>query len=93
MMPPPTHLLVAAVRLYQWTLRPFIGAHCRFEPSCSHYAIEALRRHGPARGTALAAGASCAATPGTPAASTPCRPPRSPSAGPACRCHPKAMTP
>ncbi|HYZ60935.1 MAG TPA: membrane protein insertion efficiency factor YidD, partial [Acetobacteraceae bacterium] len=35
--------LVVLVRLYQWTLRPFIGAHCRFEPSCSEYAIEALR--------------------------------------------------
>ena len=42
------------VRVYQWTLRPFIGAHCRFEPSCSHYAIDALRTHGPIRGTGLA---------------------------------------
>ncbi len=48
-------LLILLVRLYQWTLRPFIGAHCRFEPSCSHYAIEALHRHGAARGTVLAA--------------------------------------
>ena len=47
--------LVLLVRLYQWTLRPFIGAHCRYEPSCSHYAIEALRRHGPVRGAGLAA--------------------------------------
>ncbi len=46
--------LVMVVRLYQWTLRPFIGAHCRFEPSCSHYAVDALRLHGPLRGTALA---------------------------------------
>lgn len=50
-----TTLLVLLVRAYQWTLRPFIGAQCRFEPSCSHYAIEALRRHGAARGSALAA--------------------------------------
>ncbi len=48
--------LVLLVRVYQWTLRPLIGAHCRFEPSCSHYAVEALRRHGPVRGGALAAG-------------------------------------
>ena len=47
--------LVLLVRLYQWTLRPFIGAQCRFEPSCSEYAIEALRRHGAVRGTGLAA--------------------------------------
>jgi putative membrane protein insertion efficiency factor len=48
-------VLILLVRLYQWTLRPFIGAHCRFEPSCSHYAIEALQRHGPVGGTWLAA--------------------------------------
>lgn len=47
-------LLAFAVRVYQWTLRPFIGAHCRFEPSCSHYAIEALQQHGAARGSWLA---------------------------------------
>jgi uncharacterized protein len=46
---------IAAVRLYQWTIRPIIGAHCRFWPSCSEYAVEALRVHGAARGTALAA--------------------------------------
>ena len=48
-------VLVFLVRVYQWTLRPFIGANCRFEPSCSHYAIEALNRHGALRGGALSA--------------------------------------
>lgn len=48
-------LLVLLVRTYQWTLRPFIGAQCRFEPSCSHYAIEALHQHGALRGAALSA--------------------------------------
>ena len=47
--------LVLLVRTYQWTLRPFIGPQCRFEPSCSHYAVTALRLHGPLRGTGLAA--------------------------------------
>ncbi len=47
--------LTGAVRAYQWTVRPIIGAHCRFEPSCSHYAIAALASHGALRGTALAA--------------------------------------
>lgn len=47
-------LLVICVQIYQWTLRPFIGANCRFEPSCSVYAIEALRTHGAVRGSVLA---------------------------------------
>lgn len=45
--------LRGAVVAYQWTLRPLIGANCRFEPSCSHYALEALSRHGAARGSLL----------------------------------------
>jgi len=48
-------MLAGAVRAYQWTIRPIIGAQCRFEPSCSHYAIEALAMHGALRGSALAA--------------------------------------
>jgi hypothetical protein len=47
-------VLSAGVVAYQWTLRPVIGAHCRFEPSCSHYALEALSRHGAVRGSLLA---------------------------------------
>ncbi len=46
---------VGAVKTYQWTVRPLIGPHCRFWPSCSDYAIEALRRHGAAQGSAMAA--------------------------------------
>jgi putative membrane protein insertion efficiency factor len=45
---------IAAVRAYQWTVRPVIGPHCRFWPSCSDYAIEALRTHGAARGAIMA---------------------------------------
>ena len=52
-MSAPAMLLGAAVRVYQWTLRPFIGAHCRYEPSCSHYAIAALADHGALRGGLL----------------------------------------
>ena len=50
----PAEILAGAVRVYQLTLRGVIGSHCRFEPSCSHYAIEALHTHGALRGTALA---------------------------------------
>ena len=54
-MTPTAHLAVGAIRTYQWTLRPLIGPNCRFWPSCSDYAIEAVRTHGAARGSALAA--------------------------------------
>jgi putative membrane protein insertion efficiency factor len=46
--------LTAVIRLYQWTIRPLIGANCRFEPSCSHYAIQALSSHGAWHGGLLA---------------------------------------
>ena len=48
-------VLVLVIWVYQWTLRPFIGAHCRFEPHCSAYAIEALQSHGACAGSILAA--------------------------------------
>ena len=48
-------MAVALVRTYQWTVRPLIGANCRFWPSCSEYAVEAFRGHGALRGGGLAA--------------------------------------
>ncbi len=38
--------MIFCIRLYQRLLSPLLGAHCRFQPTCSQYAIEALRRHG-----------------------------------------------
>jgi uncharacterized protein len=49
------HVGIGVVRVYQWTVRPFIGSHCRFWPSCSEYAVEALRVHGAVRGSMMAA--------------------------------------
>lgn len=49
----PAEIAVGIVRAYQWTIRPVIGANCRFWPSCSDYAIEAFRTHGALRGGAL----------------------------------------
>jgi uncharacterized protein len=43
------------IRVYQWTLSPMLGARCRFYPSCSCYAHEAIERHGALAGTWLAA--------------------------------------
>lgn len=47
--------LVGLVYLYRYTLSPFVGQHCRFTPTCSQYAIEALQVHGVVKGTYLAA--------------------------------------
>ncbi len=44
---------VLGIRLYQATLSPLMGGHCRFWPTCSRYALEAYRVHGPIRGTWL----------------------------------------
>lgn len=52
---PAVSAMRGAVRAYQYTLRPFIGAHCRHWPSCSEYALEALATHGAIRGAGLAA--------------------------------------
>lgn len=44
---------VVAIKAYQVTLSPLVGRQCRFHPTCSWYALEAYRRHGPVRGTML----------------------------------------
>ncbi len=48
-------VLVALIQAYRYALSPMLGRHCRFYPSCSEYAVEALRRHGALRGSWLAA--------------------------------------
>jgi uncharacterized protein len=47
-------LLLFLVRFYQIFLGPFFGGNCKFYPSCSHYALEAIERHGAWRGFVLA---------------------------------------
>ena len=46
--------LLLGVALYRASLRPLLGGSCRFTPSCSAYAVEALRKHGGVRGFRLA---------------------------------------
>jgi putative membrane protein insertion efficiency factor len=46
----PATVLIGLVRLYQWSLSPLFGRRCRFQPTCSQYFIESVRKHGAARG-------------------------------------------
>ena len=47
-------VLIGLIRLYQFTLSGWLGGQCRFYPSCSNYAAEAIALHGAVRGVALA---------------------------------------
>jgi hypothetical protein len=59
-------LLIAFVQLYRWFLSPLLGRNCRFYPSCSSYALEALERHGAVQGTWLATRRVCRCHPWNP---------------------------
>ena len=52
----PQAALVGAVRAYRFALSPWLGSACRFAPTCSAYALEALETHGAALGAALTVG-------------------------------------
>ena len=52
----PQAMLIGAVRAYRFFLSPWLGSSCRFEPTCSAYALDALDRHGAAVGLALTLG-------------------------------------
>jgi len=47
------------IQLYRWFLSPHLGRQCRFEPTCSAYALEAIETHGAVRGAGLAARRIC----------------------------------
>jgi hypothetical protein len=47
-------VLLSFIKVYQITLSPFLGPACRFYPSCSEYAFQAILRHGPVTGSLLA---------------------------------------
>jgi len=46
----PSWVLIGMVRLYQVTLSPLVGRHCRFHPTCSNYFIQAVAKYGAIRG-------------------------------------------
>jgi putative membrane protein insertion efficiency factor len=49
-----SRILIVPIRVYQLTISRILPPSCRFSPSCSHYAVEALSRHGPLKGGWLA---------------------------------------
>jgi uncharacterized protein len=51
--------LKGLIQAYRWFVSPMLGVNCRFAPSCSEYALEAVTRHGALRGSALAARRLC----------------------------------
>jgi len=48
-------LFIAIIRLYKYMISPLFPSSCRFTPSCSEYAIDAVRKYGALKGSALAA--------------------------------------
>ena len=44
------NVLIGLIKVYQWCFSPFLGDNCRFYPSCSHYALEALKKYGALKG-------------------------------------------
>ncbi len=54
-----SRILIAPIRLYQLAISPLLPKSCRFEPTCSHYTIEALGKHGPFKGAWLSTKRIC----------------------------------
>jgi len=79
-------LLTALLRFYQLAISPMLGPRCRFYPTCSNYAIEALRVHGAARGSWLAARRVCRCHPWNAGGIDPV-PPKNSSHSTACGCN------
>ena len=61
-----TAVLVGCVRCYQWGVSPLLPPSCRFRPTCSQYAAEAMTTHGPWRGSVMAAKRILRCRPGRP---------------------------
>lgn len=53
-MSPPALVMTGLIRLYQWVVSPLLPASCRYLPTCSQYAVEAVAAHGALRGGWLA---------------------------------------
>ena len=62
----PAQILIGLARLYQATLSHLIGWHCRFQPTCSQYFIESIKKYGAVRGAARGLWRICRCNPWTP---------------------------
>ena len=51
----PRYAVMALIKVYQMTVSPLLGPTCKYYPSCSHYGLEAVRRHGAIKGSVMAA--------------------------------------
>jgi putative membrane protein insertion efficiency factor len=60
----PARFCLGLITLYRYTLSPFIGGHCRYLPTCSHYAGDAVRAHGAWAGSWMALARLCRCRPG-----------------------------
>lgn len=49
-----SYILIVPVKLYQWLISPWLPNACRYNPTCSHYAIDSLKKHGPIKGFYMA---------------------------------------
>ncbi|NMJ40550.1 membrane protein insertion efficiency factor YidD [Roseomonas sp. JC162] len=77
-MSAPAVMLKGCVHAYRYTLRGVIGANCRFHPSCSDYALEALSTHGASRGALMSAKRILRCNPWHPGGYDPVPPPTPP---------------
>lgn len=62
----PARICIGCIRVYQITLSPFIGQQCRFHPTCSHYTIGAIEKHGAIIGCLKGAWRICRCNPFNP---------------------------
>lgn len=50
MVNPLSYIFIGLIKIYQYTISPLLGASCRYQPTCSQYGIDALKKHGPLKG-------------------------------------------
>ena len=60
----PRHIIIFLLKFYQWVISPILGPSCRFYPSCSNYAVQAINEHGLLSGGALTVKRVCKCHPG-----------------------------